>query len=472
MKIERFEVPGLAQFSYLVSSQGRAAVIDAARDVDRYLDYAKAHNLTITHVFETHIHADFAAGSVELAAITGAELALSGYDEHEHYRYAMPHRRLRDGDAVDLGAVRLAPLHTPGHTPEHISLVLYDNTQTVTEPMAMFSGDFLFVGSLGRPDLLGDAAKVALAGELYRSLHRRIAALPDAVAVYPGHGAGSLCGAGIGRQVTSTLGFERRTGHLFRLEEDAFVEEILATVPDMPAYYPRMKALNAAGSPVLGVLPGARAIPLSEASGLALQDDVQVLDLRSVEAFAAGHIAGAVHLGAGPNLPLWAGWLLNPGKRVLLVHEHGDDEPSRRMLVRVGLDRIAGSVAGGMRAWTAHGLPVVAMPQWSAQETSQLLGTALLLDVRAAREWDADHIDGAQHLPLGEFTAQTLAMLPRQQRIVTVCGSGYRASAAASLLARAGFPDVGSMTGGMQAWQSVVESRSSAQPPGLAPVES
>ena len=199
MKVERFEVPGLAQYSYVISSDGVAAVVDAIRDVDRYTEYAEANGLRITHVLETHIHADFAAGSVALAEETGAALCLSGYDEGEHYRYAMAHRTLRNGDAIVVGKVRIVALHTPGHTPEHFSFVLFDTGafDTENEPVALLSGDFLFVGSVGRPDLLGDATKDGLARELFRSLHERIAGLPDAVNVYPGHGAGSLCGAGM-----------------------------------------------------------------------------------------------------------------------------------------------------------------------------------------------------------------------------------------------------------------------------------
>ncbi|MBW4039894.1 MAG: MBL fold metallo-hydrolase, partial [Acidobacteria bacterium] len=207
MMIDRFEVPGLAQYSYIVSSQGQGIIVDPSRDTDRYLHFLEKRGLALSVIVETHIHADFASGAKALAEATGAELALSGYDQGEHYRYGMPHRSLRNGDILKVGAVRLEALHTPGHTPEHLSFVAYDTQRSETEPLAIFSGDFLFVGSVGRPDLLGEEAKRGLAHELFQSLHLRLEALPDSVQVYPGHGAGSLCGAGMSERAESTLGY-------------------------------------------------------------------------------------------------------------------------------------------------------------------------------------------------------------------------------------------------------------------------
>ena len=207
MMIDRFEVPGLAQYSYIISSQGQGIVVDPSRDTDRYLHFLEERGLTLSSIVETHIHADFASGARALAEATGAELALSGYDQGEHYRYGMPHRSLRTGDTLKVGAVRFEVLHTPGHTPEHLSFIAYDTQRSETEPLAIFSGDFLFVGSVGRPDLLGEEAKRGLAHELFQSLHLRLEALPDSVQVYPGHGAGSLCGAGMSERAESTLGY-------------------------------------------------------------------------------------------------------------------------------------------------------------------------------------------------------------------------------------------------------------------------
>lgn len=324
MKIQQCEVPGLAQYSYVLSSEGEAIIIDPMRDFDRYTEYAQDQGLVIKYVTETHIHADFASGAFALAKATGAELALSSYDQ-EPYRYSMEHQSLRDGDVLRIGKVRLAALHTPGHTPEHLSFVLFDEDRSPSEPVALFSGDFLFVGSLGRPDLLGEDAKQQLAHELYRSLHQRIASLPDGVQVYPGHGAGSLCGSGMSDQAESTLGYERSVQAVFKLEQDAFVDQILGSVPPMPAYYPRMKALNSKGASGMDTLPKGDALSPARLAELLSDEDITVVDLRRPEAFGGAHIAGAINIGAGQNLSLWAGWMIAPEQRLLLVSDRGDD---------------------------------------------------------------------------------------------------------------------------------------------------
>ena len=452
MKIERLEVPGLAQYSYIVSAEGRAAVIDPMRDIDRYTEYAAKHGLKITHVLETHIHADFAAGSTALLEATGAELALSAYDEGEHYRYAMPHRSMKDGDAIEIGGARIQALHTPGHTPEHLSFILFDSKRSPVAPMALFSGDFLFVGSLGRPDLLGDEAKQGLAHQLFRSLHDRIAFLPDSVAIYPGHGAGSLCGAGMSDRAESTLGYERATNPFFQLSEEAFVAEILASVPPMPRYYPRMKELNAHSAPALRSMPGCRALSPSDVAELARQDDVTLLDLRRPEAFGGAHVPGSLNIGAGQNLCLWAGWLLDANKRIVLIGENGDDETVRRSLVRVGLDQVEGFLAKGMPAWIDAGLEFARTKQLSAREVERNSDKSLILDVRSEKEWKEGHIRGAMHIMLGDLP-RSIDSLPADRPIITVCDGGYRSSIAASLLAQNGALDASSMNDGMAAWR-------------------
>ncbi len=452
MKIERFEIPGLAQYSYVISSQGKAIVVDAIRDVDRYLAYAAKNGLQITHVADTHIHADFASGSIALAALTGAELALSAHDRGELYESAMPHRPLHDGDKIEIGTVVLQALHTPGHTPEHISFIVFDTERGPTEPLALLSGDFLFVGSVGRPDLLGDEAKIGLANQLFSSLHERIAHLPDAIEVLPGHGAGSFCGSGMSDRPESTLGYERATNPLFKLSREAFGAEILASVPAMPRYYPRMKTLNAAGAPLLPALPGAN--PLTPAAVQRLKTEGAILlDLRRPEAFGGAHVPGAINIGAGRSLSLWAGWLLDSTRAIVLIseagHEAGDDEPSRRALVRVGLDRLAGFLASGMPAWIDAGLDIARTPQLSTDEVQH--SNQPILDVRTNREWQNGRIAGAQHIVL-EDLEQNSPHLPQDRPLIVVCGSGYRSNIAASLLAQRGFAQVSSMAGGMAAW--------------------
>jgi hydroxyacylglutathione hydrolase len=452
MKTQRFEIPGLAQYSYVVSSEGKAVVIDAMRDIDRYLAYASEQGLRITHVVETHIHADFAAGSTALAEATGAELALSAYDQGEHYQYAMPHRALRNGEWLEIGALRLQALHTPGHTPEHLSFVLFDKKRSESEPVALFSGDFLFVGSLGRPDLLGEEAKRGLAHELFCSLHERIAYIPDSVQVYPGHGAGSFCGSGISERAETTLGYERRTNLFLQLKESVFIAEILASVPPMPRYYPRMKEINAKGAPNVTNLPGNTSFSPKDLEARLQQGDVVVLDLRSPEAFGGAHIPGALNIGAGQNLSLWAGWMLDPSKEIVLVNDCGDDEASRRGLVRVGIDRILGHLAKGMPAWIDAGLSFARTTQLSADEVLQNALESQIVDVRSESEWKAGHIADAKHIPLGDLVTR-MNELSTQRPVTIVCGSGYRSSIAASVLAQHGFANVSSMNGGMIAWR-------------------
>jgi len=450
MRIKQFETPGLAQYSYVVSSKGEAIVIDPMRDFDRYTQYAAEQGVTIKYVTETHIHADFASGALALAEAVGAELAVSSYDE-EPYHYSMEHSTLRDGDAMRVGKLRMVALHTPGHTPEHLSFVLFDEKRDATEPLALFSGDFLFVGSLGRPDLLGEGAKQALAHELYHSLHERIASLPDGVQLYPGHGAGSLCGAGMSERAESTLGYERRSQPLFKLEEEAFVREILASVPPMPSYYPRMKALNSKGAASVAEMPGK--VPLTPAGVAALLADksVTVIDLRRPEAFGGAHIRGAVNIGSGQNLSLWAGWMLDAEQRFVLVNDTGDDEEARRSLVRVGLDRIEGFVQKGMPAWIEEGREFARTAQLTTREIAQIKPDTQILDVRSEKEWSDGHIQDAHHIPLGELM-ERMQEVGNDADIIAVCGSGYRSSIAASLLQANGFTRISSMDGGMTAW--------------------
>ena len=450
MKIKQFEVPGLAQYSYVLSSEGKAIVIDPMRDFDRYTEYATEQGVAIKYVTETHIHADFASGALPLAEAVGAELALSSY-EQEPYHYSMEHYALRGGDALHVGKLRLVALHTPGHTPEHLSFVLFDEERDASQPLALFSGDFLFVGSLGRPDLLGEEVKQALAHELYRSLRKRIASLPDGVQLYPGHGAGSLCGAGMSERPESTLGYERLSQPLFKLEEEAFVREILASVPPMPSYYTRMKELNCKGASSVADLPGKVTLTPARLSALLADESVTVIDLRRPEAFGGAHIPGVLNIGAGQNLSLWAGWMLDPEQRFVLVNDKGDDEASRRSLVRVGLDHIEGFAQKGMPAWIDSGLEFTRTTQLSTKEVAERKPDTKVLDVRSQKEWSSGHIQGAHHIPLGELK-ERMQEVGNDAGIIAVCGSGYRSSIAASLLQANGFTRISSMDGGMTAW--------------------
>jgi hydroxyacylglutathione hydrolase len=456
---ERFEDKGLSQYSYGVGCEIAAsmAVIDPRRDVDVYLEFAAARQARITHVLETHIHADFASGARELAERTGAEICLSAYDAGEVYEVSFPHRELRDGDRIEIGRVHIEALHTPGHTPEHVSFVVYDTARTTEAPELLLSGDFLFVGSVGRPDLIGDDAKGMLAGTQYDSV-QRIAGLPDGVEVHPGHGAGSMCGAGMSARPMSTLGFERIANPFLRagLTREAFVKRLLGKLPPFPPYYRRMKVLNSQRPVTLDGLPGGRAIPADEFHTLVEQGHV-VIDVRDQIAFGAAHIPGAFGLGLGTFLSIWAAWVVPYDRALLLVGaQPADTAEAVRSLVRVGLDSIEGNLAGGLDAWIAAGYPVRRLRQVSPAELLDDVSrerSIRVLDVRSDDEWEAGHVCGATHL-MGGYLPDHARELARGGEPLAVVGqTGYRSTVAASVLERAGAADVRNVTGGMTAWQ-------------------
>ena len=453
MILQRFEVPGLAHYSYLIASEGQALVIDPQRDVAVYQEFAKSKGVTIAHILETHIHADYTSGAPALAEVTGAKLWLSAYDKNEQFQYRMPHASLADGDEVLFGKLRIVAIPTPGHTPEHLSFLLFEQ-YGCGQPLGLFSGDFLLIGSLGRPDLLGEAEKQSLAGKLFESAQTRIASLPDGTIVYPAHGAGSLCGVGISERAESTIGYERHCNvFMATTSREEFISRILGSVPQFPEYYKRMKALNSEGAPARKELPGQEPFTASAYRTEAGKASSIILDVRSPEAFGGAHIAGSVNIGAGPNLSLWAGWVLPYDADILLVGDSSSNlEEVRWSLARVGHDRVAGFLQGGFNVWVAAGLEQAHLLQLSVLELSEAASAGgTVLDVRSPAEWKAGHIASAIHIPLGDLPTR-LKELPRSQRIHVICGSGYRSSIACSLLQRAGFPEIRNTLGGMTAW--------------------
>ncbi len=457
MKIERFEVPGLAQYAYILSCGTHAVVIDPIRDIDAYLQYATLHGLTISHILETHIHADFASGATALAQATGAQLWLSAYADGEDYQYQFPHHPFQHDEVLAVGNLRIQALHTPGHTPEHLSFLLFDTARSATVPAALFSGDFLFVGSFGRPDLLGEAAKQKLAAQLYQSAHQTIAALPDSLEVYPCHGAGSLCGSGMGEHPQTTLGYERAVSPLFALPQASFIPQILATVPPFPPYYRRMKQLNSQGPALLTALPGTKPFTPAEVAALQSSTPVTLLDLRRPEAFGGAHIPGSINIGAGQNLSLWAGWMLDPETPILLIGDSADLDSARRALICVGLDNILGYLDGGIAAWIVaqidSGSPLAHIPQRSPQQAqAELIASpATILDVRSDSEWHSGHIPNATHIMLGDLPTRISELDPTRLTYL-VCGTGYRSSIATRILAAHGFQSLINIDGGMAAW--------------------
>lgn len=463
MLLKRFYDNRLAQASYLVgcAATGEAIVIDANRDADQYLEAAEAEGLRVTHVTETHIHADFVSGSRELAARSGARLLLSaegGPDWQYAFADADEAVLLHDGDTFMVGNLRFEVLHTPGHTPEHLTFVVTD-TPATSRPMGAFTGDFIFVGDVGRPDLLERAAHVAntmtaSARQLFQSL-QRFRALPDYLQIWPGHGAGSACGKSLGAVPSTTLGYERVVNWAFGItEESAFVDAVLAGQPEPPAYFARMKVVNREGPPVMGGWPtppvlAASALPsILERSGL-------VVDLRPAPDFAAGHVPGTLNLPFDRSFTTWAGALLPYDRELFLIAADGPAQAENAVhaLTLIGLDRVTGVLPGDAVAeWGRHGvLETVSQVDPSASLLDD--PGRLILDVRGQTEWDAGHVPGAEHVPLGSLP-EHLRDLPTDRTLVLQCQSGARSSIAAALLQARGVKNVINLSGGFSAWRA------------------
>jgi len=460
MLFERIEVDGLSHYSFAVGCEGarEMVVVDPERNVDRYVRFARERGMRITHVLETHIHADYASGALALAAAAGATACVSGYDAGETYEARFPHRDLRDGDAIEVGRVRLVARHTPGHTPEHLAFLVYDGARSADTPIVLLSGDFLFVGSLGRPDLLGEEAKVALAHRLFASVRGVLGGLPDGLEIAPAHGAGSMCGAGMSGRPTSTLGFERVANPYLdpKLTEERFVETILASVPPLPPYYLRMKQVNSDGAPPIGGAPGAAPIDAARFRSLAEADHV-VIDLRGQVAFGSGHVPGAFGIGLAGKLAMWAAWVVPYDTPILLVCDHPDEAAlAGRELVRVGLDDVAGHLDGGIDAWRRAGHPLRETRLMRPEEVHRQIGAGTglrLLDVRGDAEWRAGHAPEATHVMAGELADRLDEIPGGDGPIAVTCGGGYRSTVAASVLERAGYAGVADVLGGMAAWR-------------------
>lgn len=436
----------LAQASYMIGCQvsKEAIVIDAKRDVDTYLEIAKANNLHITHVAETHIHADFLSGSRELAALTGAKLYLSD-EGGEDWQYEFPHIGLKHGDKIKLGNLSLEVLHTPGHTPESISFLLTDHAAT-DKPVMIFTGDFVFVGDVGRPDLLEEAAGVVGSKEkgakqLFESL-KLFKALPDYVQVWPGHGAGSACGKALGAVASSTVGYEKIRNWALQHEDfEAFKEELLRDQPEVPTYFAMMKKLNKEERHLLAEVPDHPVIAVSQIPAEAI-----VVDTRNKFEFATGHLRHSINIQNNNSLANWAGWMLPYDKALVLVASPENKKEVTRKLMRIGMDNIVGFVE------KLEG-DLVQIPIVEAEEVKSALqeDSSVLLDVRSKVEFRNGHIPGAQHFFVGRL-AKALPDISKHQPIIVQCQAGDRATIAASILNRNGFTNVKSYIGSMQDW--------------------
>jgi hydroxyacylglutathione hydrolase len=465
MIVSRLYEPAIAQASYLIgcAACGEAIVIDPTRDIERYTEEAARQGLTITHVAETHIHADFLSGARELARRAGAVLYLSDEGDADwKYAFASEGRLIAHGDRIEVGRVAIDVVATPGHTPEHLTFLVTDRA-AADQPIAAATGDFIFVGDVGRPDLLERAANIAGAMEkgahaLWRSL-QAFKQRPEWLQIWPGHGAGSACGKGISEVPYSTVGYERRFNWAFRLtDERAFVAEVLAGQPEPPKYFATMKRLNKQGPRVLGGF-AAPAVLSDDLLPDLLQRRTAVVDTRPAEAYAAEHLQGTLSLPLTGTFVTWAGWLLPydadlyfivddlaEGRRVELV----------RQLALIGLDRVAGVFrAGAVRAAAARGAALGTVPQMTAEELSRHVAQkdVHVLDVRSESEWQEGHIPNAIHVPLG-YVEDRLAEIPADRRLVVHCQAGTRSAIAASVLQRAGRTDVVNLIGGLDAWQA------------------
>ncbi|MGA8187314.1 MAG: rhodanese-like domain-containing protein [Candidatus Sulfotelmatobacter sp.] len=449
MHFEQFYLGCLAHASYLLASQGEAVVVDPQRDVEIYLKAAEANGVSIRHIFESHLHADFVSGHRELAARTGAKIYIGAQAEA-----AFPHVAVRDGFHLQVGRISIIALETAGHTPESICLVITDQEKSA-EPWAVLTGDTLFLGDVGRPDLSKRYSPVQLAGMLYDSLHNKILKLADNVLVYPAHGAGSLCGRNMRAERVSTIGTERLTNYALQIRSrEEFVEQLTSNLPARPEYFLQDAEINRTGAAALSELPALSSVEPAELKTLLAEGGI-ALDVRPGEPYAAGHVPGSINIALSGQFASWAGALLGLAARPVLIGESpGEVSEARMRLARIGLEDARGYLRGGIAAWSEAGLPLSTLPQISVEALREKLrgGGLQVLDVRREPEWAAGHIEGAGWWPLDNFKVAP-PEIDRDVPIAVHCKGGYRSMIACSLLERAGFRNVTNMVGGFDAWQ-------------------
>jgi glyoxylase-like metal-dependent hydrolase (beta-lactamase superfamily II)/rhodanese-related sulfurtransferase len=446
MIFEQFYLGCLAHASYLIGSDGVAAVVDPQRDVGIYLEAAREHELRIEHIIETHLHADFVSGHQELAAHTGATIYLG-----ESSGATFPHHAIHEGDSIAFGKIRLRFLQTPGHTLESVSVVVTD-LECGETPAAVLTGDTLFIGDVGRPDLSDSHTPQDLARMLYDSLREKILKLPDETLVYPAHGAGSMCGRNISADRNSTIGRERRTNYALQpMEREAFVSMMTQDLPARPEYFQRDVDYNRRGAAPLESLPPLVALAAEDARRLQ-QAGATILDTRGAMEYASGHIPRSIQIGLGGQFASWAGVLLGLDREIVLIAEDMKTaEEARMRLARVGIERVAGALDGGIAGWAAAGLPLVLMRQITARDLHEADGQFSIVDVRRPTEWKSGHIVGAESHPLDSLAAN-VDHLDRTRPAAVHCKGGYRSAIACSLLESAGYTGAVNVIGGYDAW--------------------
>ncbi len=453
MYSQQFFIDGLGCASYIVGceAKGVAAIIDPDRDVQKYLTAAASRGLTITHIIETHLHADHVSGNSDLAARTGAQIYV-----HEASGAEFPHQPVRDGDVLELGNLRLKVIHTPGHTPESITLLVSDTTRS-EQPWLALTGDTLFVGDMGRPDLVGAEAANGLASDMYHTINEKLLPLNDGLLIYPGHGAGSLCGKAIGSMRSTTLGYERISNPALapRSKED-FVQYAVSDLPEQPGNHTRIKAMNRKGVKVLGdVAPS----PLSIKEALPyFQRGAGLLDTRSKDAYVQAHVPGSVHLEADDQLSNRIGFVFPPdAPMILLLSDASDYQRVVYSLARVGYENVVGYISEGLDVWQRLGLPLTAgdVKDIEPKELQDLLQSdarPVVVDVREPWEYKQGHVPGAILMPLGQL-ASLVGTLDTEKPVAVICASGSRSQSAAALLGQKGFKTIYNVVGGTGAWR-------------------
>jgi hydroxyacylglutathione hydrolase len=457
MIFKQFYLNCLAHASYLIGDEETrtAAVVDPQRDIERYLEFAVENKLQIKHVILTHLHADFIAGHLELRDRAGATIYLGAKAQAE-YRFTP----LAEGSVIEFGRVRLKALETPGHTPESISILVYDLDRSSVEPYAVLTGDTLFIGDVGRPDLRASLGWSAtdLGGLLYDSLQSKLLPLPDASLVYPAHGAGSLCGRAISKETVSTIGDQRRLNYALQpMSKKAFIELVTTDQPEAPPYFVYDAVLNSKERPTLDESLERNLKPLALDGVLELQKEgAQILDTRDADEFGAAHLAGSINIGLGGQYATWAGTMLNREHPIVIVAAPGRENESAVRLGRIGFDNVAGYLQNGLQSLELRPDLVVFIERLSPQFAADLFASnqpPLAIDVRAPREREQRHIEGSLSMPLNHL-ARDLKALPRDRPLLVYCAGGYRSSIAASLLKASGFDSVCEIAGGLVAWES------------------
>jgi hydroxyacylglutathione hydrolase len=454
MYFKQFYLNCLAHASYLIGSEGEAAVVDPQRDVEQYLEEAEAQRLKIKYVIETHVHADFVSGHRELAARTGAEMVFG-----EQAGADFPHRPVKDGEELKIGKVKLRVMETPGHTPESICVLVTDTADDASGSQKILTGDTLFIGDVGRPDLAGGMGHTPqmMAAMMYDTLHDKLLKLPDETEVYPAHGAGSMCGKNLSTETSSTIGQQRKFNYALQpMTKSEFVTMMTSDLPEAPAYFAKDAQINRTGAIALDALPRLAELKPDDVAELQKQH-CEILDVRLAGEFGAGHVPGSLNIGLGGQFASWAGSLIQMETPIVIVADSTEHAHEAQMrLARVGLENVRGYLEGGMKAWAEAGYHISIVQQIEVGELRKLLDKSdnlQIVDVRRPAEYLAGHAPRAISAPLSNLLSSLReGALHQGQPTAVICAGGYRSSAATSILEQGGFSSLLNVTGGTRAW--------------------